>query len=86
MDEITMFLVFPSGWQVLESKAGSCMARPMRSDFTPWRIGIMLPTSTPRFYDNWASILTNWDSHQLEIPGRKRLEVDHGTPIKAIIA
>ena len=26
------------------------------------------------------------DSHQLEIPGRKRLEVDHGTPIKAIIA
>lgn len=26
------------------------------------------------------------DSRQLEIPGRKRLEIDHGTPIDAIIA
>src|SRR5688572_747618 len=25
------------------------------------------------------------DSHQLEVPGRKRLEMDHGDPIKAII-
>lgn len=26
------------------------------------------------------------DSHKLEIPGRKRLEIDHGTPIEQIIA
>ena len=26
------------------------------------------------------------DSRQLEIPGRKRLEIDHGTPIKEIMA
>jgi uncharacterized protein (DUF1501 family) len=26
------------------------------------------------------------DSRKLEIPGRKRLEIDHGTPIQAIIA
>src|SRR5690606_5890207 len=26
------------------------------------------------------------DSRQLEIPGRKRLDIDHGKPIKAIIA
>jgi uncharacterized protein (DUF1501 family) len=26
------------------------------------------------------------DSRQLEIPGRKRLEIDHGTPIKDIIS
>jgi uncharacterized protein (DUF1501 family) len=26
------------------------------------------------------------DSHQLEIPGRKRLEIDHGIPIRAILA
>ena len=26
------------------------------------------------------------DSHRLEIPGRKRLEIDHGTPIREIIA
>jgi uncharacterized protein (DUF1501 family) len=26
------------------------------------------------------------DSRKLEIPGRKRLDIDHGTPIKAIIA
>ena len=26
------------------------------------------------------------DSRQLEIPGRKRLEIDHGHPIKEIVA
>jgi len=26
------------------------------------------------------------DSRQLEVPGRKRLEIDHGTPIAEIIA
>ncbi|HRF02852.1 MAG TPA: DUF1501 domain-containing protein, partial [Pirellulaceae bacterium] len=26
------------------------------------------------------------DSRRLEIPGRKRLEIDHGTPIDAILA
>jgi uncharacterized protein (DUF1501 family) len=26
------------------------------------------------------------DSHRLEVPGRKRLEIDHGQPIRAIIA
>jgi hypothetical protein len=26
------------------------------------------------------------DPHKLEIPGRKRLEVDHGTPIRQIMA
>jgi uncharacterized protein (DUF1501 family) len=26
------------------------------------------------------------DSHRLEVPGRKRLEIDHGKPIEAIIA
>jgi hypothetical protein len=26
------------------------------------------------------------DSRALEIPGRKRLDIDHGTPIDAIIA
>jgi hypothetical protein len=26
------------------------------------------------------------DSRKLEIPGRKRLEIDHGTPIRQIIA
>jgi hypothetical protein len=26
------------------------------------------------------------DSRKLEIPGRKRLEIDHGEPIDAIIA
>jgi hypothetical protein len=25
------------------------------------------------------------DSHRLEIPGRKRLELDHGKPIHAIL-
>jgi hypothetical protein len=26
------------------------------------------------------------DSRKLEIPGRKRLDIDHGTPIRPIIA
>jgi hypothetical protein len=26
------------------------------------------------------------DSHQLEVPGRKRLEIDHGRPIPEVIA
>jgi hypothetical protein len=26
------------------------------------------------------------DSRKLEIPGRKRLDIDHGTPIREIIA
>ena len=26
------------------------------------------------------------DSHQLELPGRKRLDIDHGEPIHAILA
>jgi hypothetical protein len=26
------------------------------------------------------------DSRKMEFPGRKRLEIDHGQPIKAIIA
>ena len=26
------------------------------------------------------------DSRQLEIPGRKRLEIDHGVPIEGILA
>ncbi len=26
------------------------------------------------------------DSHQLEVPGQKRLEIDHGRPIQAIIS
>ena len=30
--------------------------------------------------------LLGLDSHRLEIPGRKRLEIDHGTPIRAILA
>lgn len=30
--------------------------------------------------------LLGLDSRQLEIPGRKRLEIDHGTPIEAILA
>jgi hypothetical protein len=30
--------------------------------------------------------LLGLDSHKLEIPGRRRLEIDHGTPIKAVLA
>ena len=30
--------------------------------------------------------LMGLDSHRLDIPGRKRLEIDHGKPIAAIIA
>ncbi len=45
---------------------------------------------TDRHYvtDIHATILhlLGLDSRKLEIPGRKRLEIDHGTPIKAIMA
>ena len=30
--------------------------------------------------------LLGLDSHRLEVPGRKRLDIDHGTPIEAIMA
>ena len=30
--------------------------------------------------------LLGLDSHRLEIPGRKRLEVEHGNPIQEILA
>ena len=30
--------------------------------------------------------LLGLDSHRLEIPGRQRLAIDHGTPIRAIMA
>jgi hypothetical protein len=30
--------------------------------------------------------LLGLDSHRLEIPGRKRLEIDHGKPITEIMA
>jgi hypothetical protein len=38
--------------------------------------------------DIHATILTllGLDSHKLEVPGRKRLEIDHGKPIREIIA
>jgi len=38
--------------------------------------------------DVHATILTllGLDSRRLEIPGRKRLEIDHGKPIKEILA
>jgi len=38
--------------------------------------------------DNHATILKQLglDSRQLEVPGRKRLEIDHGRPIDEIIA
>ena len=38
--------------------------------------------------DFHATVLTNWASipRRLEVPGRKRLEIDFGTPIREIIA
>jgi len=30
--------------------------------------------------------LLGLDSRQLEVPGRRRLDIDHGTPIRAILA
>jgi hypothetical protein len=38
--------------------------------------------------DVHATILTQLglDSRRLEVPGRKRLEIDHGKPIRAILA
>ena len=30
--------------------------------------------------------LLGLDSHRLDIPGRQRLAIDHGTPIRAIMA
>jgi uncharacterized protein (DUF1501 family) len=30
--------------------------------------------------------LMGLDSHRLEVPGRKRLEIDHGNPIREIMA
>ena len=43
------------------------------------RIATTSPTSTPRCCTASAS-----DSHRLQVPGRKRLEIDHGKPIEQI--
>ena len=42
----------------------------------------------PRSASYYATVLhqLGLDSHRLEVPGRKRLEIDYGQPIRAIIA
>jgi hypothetical protein len=44
--------------------------------------------STRRLTDIHATVLylLGLDSHHLEIPGRKRLEIEHGKPIMEILA
>ena len=64
------------GWPAGASRGESCTERPTRSAFTPWKTGTMSRTSTPRYCTSSASI-----PHKLEIPGRKRLEIDYGQPI-----
>ena len=71
----------PSGWPAAASRAASSTARPTSSASTPSRTGTTSPTSTPPCCTSSAST-----PRRLEVPGRKRLEIDHGHVIKEILA
>ena len=60
-------------------KRGSSTARPTNWASTPWS-RTTSPTSTPRCCN-----LMGLDPRRLEIPGRKRLEIDYGNPIQEIM-
>ena len=71
----------PSGSPARGSRAGPSTGRPTSSASTPSSTPTTSPTSTPRVLH-----LLGLDPRRLDVPGRKRLEIDYGRPIREILA
>ena len=67
----------PSGSPAPASSGAWSTARPTSSASTPSSTPTTSPTSTPRVLH-----LLGLDPRRLDVPGRKRLEIDHGQPIR----